>query len=385
MTTEVYEPALRPAPDAVTVATLPAGEQVQWLAHYALELSDSRGVQAQACVVQELRAALPTQLSDEAAALPRYDRLERLSELGKQHARAGNEETAHALRAQATDPTFTDPADEITLAVMEHRLASGQVFPGRISFTELSHNMRAWGVIKLQKYGLSVCAWHEEAYALEKYWRQYNIRQQQEIINELLVAGDTPRALHFARQIAPPVHSHPTERRAQEDTIIRIAHYQARRGDVHGGLEILTQLEADAEEALNQDLERGMFLPEHPANDSEAAALRQHAANQAEHTRTYNLARMHAIALRAHQSVRFAVSQLEIASFYGDDHRRIFHTMARRVLASTLANIGAVHEAVAVASGIDEQDGDKLFRQEKAFTFLDIARAVRRRRHQAAA
>ncbi|HSX34875.1 MAG TPA: hypothetical protein VLF62_04495 [Candidatus Saccharimonadales bacterium] len=280
-----------------------------------------------------------------------FEHLEGLGEIGKQHARAGEEFAALMVRDQVRHPNYTDPADEITLAVMDLQLTRGDVKAGSATMREVSENMAAWGVLKLLKHGVRPQDWQTLRYPLENTWGQYNLRQQGEIIDDLLAIGEYRCAVHFANLMAP-ADSVPEERQVRRETIIGIARHQADYGDPQGGINTLAQLQVEAEEALGNVIVERMDVPEYPSTREEAAALYDINARHHEYTEALNAAEMHIIALRAHQSVGLAHNLLARAAFFADDHRET-HALARQVLNTTIADMN-LYEPAPRVTGLAE-------------------------------
>lgn len=265
--------------------------------------------------------------------------LDLLGEDGVAYARAGELNAALAVRDQVRHAEYTDPADEIGLAIMDARLADGEIAAGKAAFIGISPNMRPWAVIKMLKHGVQPRAWQTATYRLDDAWHQYNLRQQGEIVQDLLATGEYDTALHFAGLMAPE-DSMPEERRAQRQTtaIIDVAHHQALHGgDTQAAINTLHELKLQAENQLNTLIEERMRLPEYASNEEEAALLAETQARYEKHLETYNLCDMHVIALRARQSAKLGEQLLQRSAFYGDDHNREYRTLAEDVLAGMSA------------------------------------------------
>jgi len=271
-----------------------------------------------------------------------FAHLEYLGETGKQLAYTGQDDAALAVRAEAENTYYTDPADEITLAVMEHRLGRGDTGEGVAAFDQISPNMRPWGIIKMLKHDVEPHQWQLLRYPLENSWAQYNLRQQREIIGDLLAMQEYDAAIHYANRMVPE-DAIPPERRARRDTLIDIAHYRADYGDVQGGLDMLANLQAEAEAGLNGLIEQRMNLPEDPG----ANILLE----EQDLTDTYNLAEMHTIAVRAHQSASHAGALLGRAAFYGENaNDQKYRTMAASLLGTTITNLQLYEPPTPLAS-----------------------------------
>jgi hypothetical protein len=276
--------------------------------------------------------------------------LQTLGEMGLGHVQAGEESAALQVRDMARHRTHTDTADEITLAVMEAQLARGDAATGSARLGEISPNMKAWGILKMQKYGLRPQRWQELRYPLENAWQQYNLRQQREIITDLLAMGEYHCATHFANRMAPG-DSVQIEREARRDTLIAIAHHQANNGDVQSGLALVAELQQEAETALGNIILERMNLPEYPENPEDSAALTDVTIRHSEYANAYNTAEMHAIALRAYQTTTRAEQLLARAAFYNEDPNLRHHqARARGVLDATLLNLSLHATAPRAAS-----------------------------------
>jgi hypothetical protein len=317
------------------------------------------------------------EIADVAGQGDRCQRLEVLSAIGKQHAANGNIIDALAARQQAQDKIFADPAAEIDLAIIDAGFAENDGLTSWMAFGRLPHTMRAWGMVKMARHGH-----HPEPEVLppqlEDVWHQFNLRQQREIITDLLAAGDSGQALELARRIVSPGRSHTYwHHRTQENALIQIAEHHADNGDVPRGLEIVDQMAAEAEAGLNTLIDEGMNLSYASTDPADQEAVRRHERRHNELTITLAHAQGTAISLRARRSARFALQQMDRSAFYGDDHNRISNIVARRQLANTFARLGLLREAVAVALSIDNQN-DRMLQEEQASVFLDIARAIGR-------
>jgi hypothetical protein len=279
--------------------------------------------------------------------------LESLEATAKEHAGAGADDIALMLRNHAYDPIYTDPADEITLAVMDAQLARGETAEGSSRFAEISPNMRPRGVIILLKHGVQPQGWQTANYRLEDSWHQYSLRQQGEVITDLLAMGEYRCAAHFAN-LMTPANSVPEQRSAQRETIISIAHHQAEfGGDPQAGIDTLLALQQEAEAALNTIIEERMRLPEYAANEAEAATLADVTARYDEYTDTYNRCDIHIITLRAQQSESLGAQLLERAAFYDDDTLH-YRKRAKLALKATLADLRIYEPAPRLAQPVEQ-------------------------------
>jgi hypothetical protein len=128
-----------------------------------------------------------------------------------------------------------------------------------------------------------------------------------------------------------------------------------------------------------------MDLPERSDDPPVQKRIVQHSLRHHEYTSDFNHASAQRTVLLARRSTRAALQELDRAEYYGDTPDLVYQAMARRAVAGALAGAGDIEAAVTVAASIGENDGDQLFQTEKASTYLDIARTIRRQRLAAAA
>ncbi|HSW99303.1 MAG TPA: hypothetical protein VLF71_05725 [Candidatus Saccharimonadales bacterium] len=330
----------------------------------------------------------PTRLGElHAIALtcPLDERLGILAAVGIQQARGGDIKGAQATRAAAKSPFLTDAHDEIGLALIDAHFAAHpeDSIDSYMVLASISKKMKAWGILKMNNHGhhpdtsiLGQCT-------IETMWPCFNVRQQREIIRDVLSGGDTARALQLARCMAPEGSSS-RKRRAQEDTVVGIANWQADTGDVEGGLATLEEERAAAEVAFNEAVEEGARLAAGQDQFGHNIRRRRNSHAQYEQTERYNRMIAHSMALDVRRHPQEVLRQLNQAIFYGDDAGRTGQNSARRIVAPAFARQGLIAEAVSVAAAMQEMDGDPMYLREKALAYLGIASAIRERRLAAA-